>query len=108
MMSLNGNHFLTSALKKPSDASGAVTPNTQAIAASQVVLDAVEQVGASIVRDYAIEVLVLCVGAASGVGGLKEFCALAAIILTMDCIALWTFYVGVLAVMVEVSQTVRP
>ena len=72
--------------------------------AREVVLDAVEQVGGSIVRDYAIEVIVLLVGASSRVTGLKEFCALAALILTLDCIALFTFYVAILTVLVEVHR----
>ena len=72
--------------------------------AREVVLDAVEQVGESIVRDYAIEVFVLLVGASSRVTGLKEFCVLAALILTVDCIALFTFYVAVLTVLVEVHR----
>ncbi|KAF8515679.1 hydroxymethylglutaryl-coenzyme A reductase-domain-containing protein [Hysterangium stoloniferum] len=72
--------------------------------AREVVLDAVKQVGSSIVRDYAIEVFVLLVGSSSKVTGLKEFCALAAVILTLDCIALFTFYVAILTVLVEVNR----
>ena len=72
--------------------------------ARDVVLDAVEQVGGSIVRDYAIEVFVLLLGASSRVTGLKEFCALAALILTFDCISLFTFYVAILTVLVEVHR----
>ncbi|KAF8589091.1 hypothetical protein K439DRAFT_1528032 [Ramaria rubella] len=72
--------------------------------AREVVLDAVEQVGGSIVRDYAIEVFVLLIGASSRVTGLKEFCALAALILTVDCIALFTFYVAILTVLVEIHR----
>jgi hydroxymethylglutaryl-CoA reductase (NADPH) len=70
--------------------------------AKDVVLEAVEEVGPGIVRDYAIEVLVLGIGAASGVGGLREFCALAALLLFVDCVSVLSFYVGVLTVMVEV------
>ena len=46
------------------------------VAAEQIVVDAVRKVGVSIVRDYAIEIAVLSVGAASGIGGLREFCYL--------------------------------
>lgn len=46
------------------------------VAAKQIVVDAVRKSGVSIVRDYAIEVVVLSVGAASGIGGLREFCYL--------------------------------
>lgn len=46
------------------------------VAAKTLVSDAVERRGVSIVRDYAIEVAVLSVGAMSGIGGLREFCYL--------------------------------
>lgn len=46
------------------------------VAAKQIVIDAVSKVGTKIVRDYAIEIAVLSVGAASGIGGLREFCYL--------------------------------
>jgi hydroxymethylglutaryl-CoA reductase (NADPH) len=93
------------------------------VAASQLVMDAVQSVGPGIIRDFAIEVAVLCAGAASGIGGLREFCYLgacerfdldpslrglttssttAALILVMDCVCLFTFYVAILSVMVEV------
>ncbi|CAE6530329.1 unnamed protein product [Rhizoctonia solani] len=72
--------------------------------AAQVVREAVDTVGPGVVRDYAIEIAVLGVGAASGVGGLREFCALAALILACDCAALFTFYVAILNVMTEVNR----
>lgn len=46
------------------------------VAAKHIVIDAVAKVGVKIVRDYAIEIAVLSVGAASGIGGLREFCYL--------------------------------
>ena len=70
--------------------------------AAQVVREAVDSVGPGVVRDYAIEIAVLGVGAASGVGGLKEFCSVAAVALTMDCIMTFTIYTAVLTIMVEV------
>lgn len=72
--------------------------------ANEVVQDAVDSVGESIVRDYAVEIAVLAVGAVSGVGGLREFCALAAFILIADCLTLFTFYVAMLNVFVEVRR----
>jgi len=72
--------------------------------AREVVLDAVDQIDSSIVRDYTIEIFVLLVGAWSRVTGLKEFCALAAFILALDCIALFTFYVAILTILVEVHR----
>ncbi|KAH7882414.1 hydroxymethylglutaryl-coenzyme A reductase-domain-containing protein [Phlebopus sp. FC_14] len=77
--------------------------------AGEVVLEAMEGSGNVILRDYALEVAVLAMGAKSKVGGLREFCALAALSLTLDCVLFATFYSAVLTVMVEVRriQTVR-
>ncbi|WVQ83758.1 hydroxymethylglutaryl-CoA reductase (NADPH) [Cryptococcus sp. DSM 104549] len=74
------------------------------VAAKKIVVDAVRKCGVRIVRDYAIEIAVLCVGAASGIGGLREFCYLAALIMAVDCVFLFSFYVAILAVMVEVHR----
>nr|QDY98427.1 3-hydroxy-3-methylglutaryl-coenzyme A reductase [Phaffia rhodozyma] len=74
------------------------------VAASRIVIGSVEKIGSSIVRDFALEVAVLLLGAASGVGGLKEFCKLAALILVADCCFTFTFYVAILTVMVEVHR----
>lgn len=70
--------------------------------AADIVVQAVERHGQTIVRDYAIEVAVLVAGAFSGVTGLREFCGLAALILVSDCCFLFGFYVSILTVMVEV------
>jgi hydroxymethylglutaryl-CoA reductase (NADPH) len=73
------------------------------MSSKDIVVSGVEKAGPQIARDYAIEIAVLVAGALSGVGGLREFCALAALILAYDCVFLFVFYVAVLAVMVEVS-----
>jgi hypothetical protein len=73
--------------------------------AGQVILEAYDRVGNTILRDYALEIFVLTVGASSKVGGLRECCALAAVILAMDCVVLTSMYTAVLTVMVEVSLT---
>jgi len=72
--------------------------------AGELILEAFDRVGNVILRDYALEVAVLVIGANSKVGGLKEFCALAATCLTVDCILLGTFYVSILSIMVEVRS----
>ncbi|WVQ68793.1 hydroxymethylglutaryl-CoA reductase (NADPH) [Kwoniella botswanensis] len=74
------------------------------VAAKKIVVDAVRKAGVRIVRDYAIEIAVLSVGAASGIGGLREFCYLAALIMAVDCVFLFSFYVAILSVMVEVHR----
>ena len=70
----------------------------------EIVMSAITKTGVPIIRDYAIEVGVLVLGAMSGVAGLKEFCLLAAVILCFDCLFLMSFYVAVLTVMVEVHR----
>ncbi len=70
--------------------------------APDLILEALDKAGNIIVRDYVLEIAVLLIGAYSKVGGLKEFCALAALLLTVDCVATATFYVAILSVMIEV------
>lgn len=71
--------------------------------AGAVILEALDRVGNVILRDYALEIAVLLVGVNSRVGGLKEFCAVAAVALAMDCLMTFTLYTAVLTIMVEVS-----
>lgn len=71
--------------------------------AGEVVFEAMEAVGNLILRDYGLEIAALLLGARSKVGGLMEFCALAALSLVLDCLAFGTFYAAVLTIMVEVS-----
>lgn len=72
--------------------------------AGEVVLEAMERSGNLILRDYALEIAVLAMGAKSKVGGLQEFCALAALMLALDCILFGTFYTAILTIMVEVRR----
>ncbi|PMD38114.1 hypothetical protein L207DRAFT_585029 [Hyaloscypha variabilis F] len=69
---------------------------------------AIQEKGYEIVRDYAIEIFILALGAASGVqGGLQQFCFLAAWILVFDCILLFTFYTAVLNIKLEINRIKR-
>lgn len=74
----------------------------------EAVLAAVQDKGFQIVRDYVIEIIILTLGAASGVqGGLRQFCFLAAWILAFDCILLFTFYTAILVVKLEINRIKR-
>lgn len=75
------------------------------VSAREIAVQAVGKVGPGIVRDYALEVSVLAVGALSGVGGLTDFCKLAALILVADCAFLFNFYVSILTILVEVRSS---
>ncbi|KAI1872144.1 uncharacterized protein JN550_004347 [Neoarthrinium moseri] len=69
---------------------------------------AIKDTGYEIVRDYVLEILVLSVGAASGVqGGLQQFCFLAAWILFFDCLLLFTFYTAILCIKLEINRIKR-
>lgn len=69
---------------------------------------AVRERGFEIVRDYAVEIAILCAGAASGIqGGLRQFCFLAAWTLFFDCILLFTFYTSILTIKLEINRIKR-
>lgn len=72
------------------------------------VQSAVGERGFEIVRDYLIEIAILCIGAASGIqGGLRQFCFLAAWTLFFDCILLFTFYTSILTIKLEINRIKR-
>ncbi|KAL2271343.1 hypothetical protein VTJ83DRAFT_714 [Remersonia thermophila] len=72
------------------------------------IYNAIKDKGFGIVKDYAIEVGILIVGAASGVqGGLQQFCFLAAWILFFDCILLFSFYTAILCIKLEINRIKR-
>lgn len=75
---------------------------------SYAIQAAIKEKGYEILRDYAIEILILSLGAASGVqGGLQQFCFLAAWILFFDCILLFTFYTAILSIKLEINRIKR-
>lgn len=83
------------------------TDVTQSVIQSAIYV-ALKEKGFEIVKDYAIEVLVLVIGAASGVqGGLQQFCFLAAWILFFDCILLFSFYTAILCIKLEINRIKR-
>lgn len=69
---------------------------------------AVQDKGFLIARDYVIEIVVLAIGAASGVqGGLRQFCFLAAWILAFDCILIFSFFTAILSIKLEINRIKR-
>ncbi|KDN37246.1 hypothetical protein K437DRAFT_252002 [Tilletiaria anomala UBC 951] len=76
----------------------------QPLPARDIILSAIDTEGTRIAKDYMIEIAVLAVGATSGLSGLREFCQLGALILAFDCVFLFSFYAGILTVMVEVHR----
>lgn len=81
-------------------------PSTSVI--QYAVQQAIKEKGFDIVKDYAIEILLLVAGVLSGVqGGLQQFCFLAAWILLFDCILLFTFYTAILSIKLEINRIKR-
>ncbi|KAL7929641.1 hydroxymethylglutaryl-coenzyme A reductase domain-containing protein [Trichoderma chlorosporum] len=75
---------------------------------SYAIQAAIKEKGYDIICDYAIEIFVLGLGAASGVqGGLQQFCFLAAWILFFDCILLFTFYTAILSIKLVINRIKR-
>lgn len=70
--------------------------------APKIITEALTMVYQPLIRDYLLEIAVLAIGAYSRVGGLSEVCALAALLLTVDCILMCTYLSAILGVMVEV------
>ena len=69
---------------------------------------AIKDKGFEIVRDYVIEIILLTIGAVSGVqGGLQQFCFLAAWILFFDCVLLFSFYTAILSIKLEINRIKR-
>jgi hydroxymethylglutaryl-CoA reductase (NADPH) len=87
---------------KKSPAASSLNPIHYAVQA------AIKDKGYEILRDYAVEIIILILGAASGVqGGLQQFCFLAAWILFFDCILLFSFYTAILCIKLEIKRIKR-
>lgn len=83
-------------------------PESSASVIQSAIQRTIKEKGFEIVKDYAIEILILIAGAASGVqGGLQQFCFLAAWILFFDCILLFTFYTAILCIKLEINRIKR-
>lgn len=82
---------------------GGASSGGQLKPAGEIILESLTAVYYPILRDYILEIAVLTLGANSKVGGLREVCALAALILAVDCLMLCTFLSSILCVMIEVS-----
>ncbi|KAF8634822.1 hypothetical protein AX17_004073 [Amanita inopinata Kibby_2008] len=86
--------------------SGTSTPGGSQILkpAPKIITESLTLVYPPIIRDYVLEIAVLVAGANSKVGGLKEVCAFAALLLAVDCFLLCTFLSAILGVMIEVRR----
>jgi hydroxymethylglutaryl-CoA reductase (NADPH) len=67
------------------------------------VMEGSSKVACMIITDYTLEIAVFGSAALIGISGLREFCFLSTIILMVDCIFLFTTYLSVLSLKLEVS-----
>ncbi|KAG5437924.1 hypothetical protein PCANB_000270 [Pneumocystis canis] len=98
---------VTVGFEKPSLLTRAVlnsSPNTDTNPIRENVINAVRDKGWIIVRDYLFEIGILILGAMSGPDGLNQFCKVAAWILGFDCLLLFTFYIAVLTIKLEINR----
>ena len=79
-----------------------MSSHSQLKPAGKLILESLSVACQPILRDYALEIAVLVVGANSKVSGLREVCALAAVLLAVDSLLLCTFLASIFGVMVEV------
>lgn len=70
----------------------------------KTIMRAVDSVALPIARDCIMEITVLALGAKSGISGLREFCLLSAILLAYDFIIMFTWYIAVLALKLELLR----
>ncbi|CAZ84695.1 unnamed protein product [Tuber melanosporum] len=100
--------ILTRAVLEASQKKARQAGSSNAAPIQAAIVAAVRDKGFEIVRDYIIEIIILSLGAASGVqGGLRQFCFLAAWILAFDCILLFTFYTAILVIKLEINRIKR-
>lgn len=71
---------------------------------NKTIVRAVDSIALPIARDCFMEVIVLTLGAKSGISGLREFCFLSAILLAYDFILMFTWYTAVLTLKLEVRN----
>lgn len=94
--------------KRIEEKQGKSKQDVQSSAIQSAIQVAIREKGFDIVKDYAIEIFVLVLGAASGVqGGLQQFCFLAAWILFFDCILLFSFYTAIMCIKLEINRIKR-
>ncbi|KAF6757834.1 hydroxymethylglutaryl-CoA reductase [Ephemerocybe angulata] len=84
--------------------SSSASPESSLKPAPKIITESLTLVYPPIIRDYGLEIAVLVVGANSKVGGLREVCALASLLLAVDCLLLCTYLAAILGVMIEVRR----
>lgn len=72
---------------------------------NRIISRAVESIAPTLIRDGLLEILVFILGAKSTLPGLREFCLMSAFLIGYDSILMFTWYVAVLSLKLEVGST---
>jgi hydroxymethylglutaryl-CoA reductase (NADPH) len=69
-----------------------------------VISRAVEFIAPTLIRDGLLEIVVFILGAKSTLPGLREFCLMSAFVIAFDIILMFTWYIAVLSLKLEVRR----
>ncbi|CAO3656901.1 unnamed protein product [Mucor hiemalis] len=71
---------------------------------NRIISRAVESIAPTLIRDGLLEILVFILGAKSTLPGLREFCLMSAFLIGYDSILMFTWYVAVLSLKLELRK----
>ncbi|GAA5802532.1 hypothetical protein HPULCUR_007999 [Helicostylum pulchrum] len=69
-----------------------------------IISNAVESIAPSLIRDGFLEILVFMLGSKSIIPGLREFCLMSAILIAYDMVLMFTWYISVLSLKLELRK----
>lgn len=70
----------------------------------QIIMRSVEMVAPALIRDGLLEIVVFVLGAKSTLPGLREFCLMSAFLIAYDMVLMFTWYISVLSLKLEVTK----
>jgi len=79
-------------------------PRLQLQTTQEILDEGIRNISFDILKEYLFEIGLLMIGSTSQIKGLKEFCLLSFILLIFDCFYLFTFYISVLSLKLEILK----
>jgi hydroxymethylglutaryl-CoA reductase (NADPH) len=79
-------------------------PNETRVHFDQIISRAVESIAPTLIRDGLLEIIVFIMGAKSTLPGLREFCLMSAFLIAYDIMLMFTWYIAVLSLKLEVRD----
>lgn len=73
----------------------------------QIISRSVEVIAPTLIRDGLLEIVVFILGAKSALPGLREFCLMSAFLIGYDMMLMFTWYISVLSLKLEVKKKRR-